>query len=431
MGTYLRLNESSYIKKQPDGNFLSAVIQGIRTEVGINTSAVEILKNLTGEYQLEEIIKNLAKKFSEDYSKIEKIVIDFIQMLDTGHLIKYDKIKSYTSVKIKGSESYFVPELVVLELTHKCPLKCKHCFVNAGTGPSMDRTRLMDLLYQFTELGVQCIQLTGGEPFAYPYIEDVIDFLIQKNIRIQITTSGYIFNKKVERILNKICKNGTLIQISLDGLEKDHNEIRGDEVAYSNAISFIKECIARKIVVVVATCIIQQKVEDIEKLSLLLRDLGVSLHRIGGVSDQGRATMNNIVSEFSFNKINRFIDYLKEKYETDNFKIGGFEDIDCSMEMNCGAGFRIIKVSPLFLISPCPMMQLNIGNLNTEKMEEIFSRNSRLFAKLRRPFDDTCKECRILDDCKNCIAEAFNNRKKVDECYWYEQQFRKADEIIL
>jgi radical SAM protein with 4Fe4S-binding SPASM domain len=423
MKNYLKLDEASYIKKQPNGFFLSAVIKGIRTEVGLNNSAVEILKCLTGEYTLSEIILKLSEKFSEEYQKIEKIVREFVRCLDSGGLVKYNENQNFSPIQVRGSEDYYVPELVVLELTHKCPLKCKHCFVNAGVGPSMNKTKLMDILYEFTEHGVQCIQLTGGEPFSYPYIEDVVDFLISKNIRIQITTSGFIFNKKIQRILDKITMRGSLVQISLDGLETEHNEIRGHPAAYQKAITFIEECIQREITVVAATCIINQSIEDIEELMGRLRDLGVSLHRIGGISDQGRAKENNLFPNFSFSKINSLIDYLKEKYETDHFKVGGFEDIDCSREMNCGAGFRIIKVSPLFMVSPCPMMQLNIGNLNNENMENIFRRNSRIFLNLRRPFDDVCKKCKLLEECKNCIAEGFNNKNKVDNCYWYTEQY--------
>lgn len=430
METYLRLDEANYLKRQPNGFFLSAVIKGIRTEVGLNSSAVEIIKNLTGEYTQKDIVLRLSQQFSENVNKVEKIVFNFLESLDSGNLVKYDKRQSCIPVSIRGSEEYYVPELVVLELTHKCPLKCKHCFVNAGVGPNMDKTKLLDTLYELTERGVQCIQLTGGEPFAYPYIEEVIDFLISKNIRIQITTSGFIFNKKVQRILDKITMRGSLVQISLDGLENEHNEIRGDYLAFQKAMKFIKECINKEITVVVATCIIDQRMEDIEHLMVDLRDRGVSLHRIGGISNQGRATENNVSSNFSFGKINQIINYLKEKYETDTFKVGGFEDIDCNKEMNCGAGFRVIKISPLFIISPCPMMQLSIGDLYEESMEDIFRRNSQIFLNLRRPFDDTCKNCNLVEDCKNCIAEGFNNKDKVDNCGWYSEYYSKEGEAI-
>lgn len=430
MEKYISLKAKNYIKLQPDGKFFSLIIKNIRTEVGINDSAFEIIKQLSGEHRKSDIINNLASHFNESKDKVQKIVNDFLPSLGSGNLLSYSETPIKNPIEIKGSEEYFVPELVVLELTHKCPLKCKHCFVDAGSGPSMNKAKLLEILQQFINLGVQCIQLTGGEPFVYQYIEDVIDFLLLNGIRIQITTSGFIWNKRVERILEKLKGTGALIQISLDGFSESHNSIRGDSEAYTKAIKFINHCITRDITTVVATCVIDQELEEIEQLCIYLKKLGVSLHRIGGVSNQGRATINKISSKLAFDNINLFIDYLSSKYRGSDFQVGGFEDIDCHSEVNCGAGFRILKVSPSFLLSPCPMMDLNIGNLNNEKMIEIFKRNSKIFAKLSRPFDNICFNCKYLENCKNCIAEAFNNRKTVEKCHWFENEFKILEEDI-
>ncbi|MDR1522176.1 MAG: hypothetical protein LBS28_04920 [Streptococcaceae bacterium] len=40
-------------------------------------------------------------------------------------------------VEVKGSRAFYSPDLIALELTHQCPNRCRHCFLNAGIGEEM------------------------------------------------------------------------------------------------------------------------------------------------------------------------------------------------------------------------------------------------------------------------------------------------------
>ncbi len=427
MDNYICLRDKSYLKRKPIGMYFSAVNNDVRVEVGLNESAESIISCLTGEMRIHDIVVKLAEKFNDSHEKVDKIVREFIDVLDVSNQLEYFSSPIFRKVLVKGSEEYYVPEVAVLELTHNCPLKCKHCYLDAGIGPSMDRLKLLELINTFSEYGVQCIQLTGGEPFLYPFIEEIIDLLILENIKIQITTSGFIFNEKVSRILDKISNRGSLVQISIDGLENSHNKIRGNDKAYEKALYFLNECSLRKITTVAATCVVSQEFEEIELLTIKLKKMGVSLHRIGRISDQGRAKSNNISSQMSGDLLNNLIDTLKNKYNDDSYRIGGFEDIDCEKEYNCGAGYNLINISPTFKISPCPMMNICIGNLAEEDFESVIRRNSSVFVNLRRPFDDICKGCEREYDCKNCIAEAYTNKDGVNHCGWYNDEFKSVE----
>lgn len=427
MKKYLGLIDEVYLKQQPDGSSLAYVSENYWDEMGINETAFEILKRLDGGHTFETLTDELSQHFKEEKTKAAIIISEFIESLEERALLRsYDEHQE-TPVDIRGSKEYFVPDSMILELTHNCPLRCKHCYANAGIGSSMDIDKLMPLLEQLTSLGTNYFQLTGGEPFAYPYIEDVIDFLLAKKIKFSITTSGFYWNRRMERIMNKLIGKKVSIQVSLDGLAENHNKIRCDERAYDKAIRFIKESVARKISTSVATCLVQQDMEEIEELCGLVKDLGVYQYRLGIITDMGRAEDNHISSQITSKEYQYIMDHLKEKHQTRDFYIGRieeFEDVACQTAKNCGAGYRLYNLTPKLTFSPCTIFKLNIGNLNTENLESIFARNTRLFSGMTPPSESICGSCELLESCKSCFAEGFSSRHKVERCHWHEDEYK-------
>lgn len=433
MTKYLSLIADTYLKQQPDGARMVYVLDNFWEEVGVNESAFEILKKLDGKHTLEMIVDELSEHFREKKERAFSIVSNFIDVLEEKKLIKATDVHCNYSLNIKGSREYFVPDAMILELTYNCPLKCKHCYANAGVGASMDIDKLLPLLSSLNHLGTNYFQLTGGEPFAYPYIEEVIDLLLVKKIKFSITTSGFYWNKRIKRILNKLEGKKIAIQVSLDGLSNTHNFIRGNIESYANAVHFLKEAISRDISTSVATCLIQQDWSEIEELCAYLKQLGVHQHRLGTITNLGRATDNQISSQISAEELQNFTVYLKSKFETEQFHIGPIEECDnteCTTIDNCGAGYRFYSLTPYFTLFPCTIFKVNVGNLNRETLEDVFIRNSQLFSGMRSPSDNICGTCKLLDICKNCFAEGNLNKNKVRSCHWYEEEYKNKSIIL-
>ena len=66
--------------------------------------------------------------------------------------------------------------------------------------------------------------ITGGEPFIRTDLKEVVRELDKKSVRIVISTNGFF----TDRIID-LCKEFPQIgiRISIEGLEKTNNEIRG------------------------------------------------------------------------------------------------------------------------------------------------------------------------------------------------------------
>ena len=64
--------------------------------------------------------------------------------------------------------------------------------------------------------------LVGGEPFLYPYIDDLVDYIVSKNVYLNLTTNGFLLDRHLGA-----AKKAAEVSISLDGNEDSHNSNRG------------------------------------------------------------------------------------------------------------------------------------------------------------------------------------------------------------
>lgn len=131
----------------------------------------------------------------------------------------------------------------LIQLTEKCNLCCAHCFVSANNaGQEMDLIKIKDMILpQLLKNNITKVTLTGGEPFVFSKLSDVIDLLIKNNIAVSICTNATLITETfLERFNN--CDN-LHFNVSLDGFSAaSHGKFRGNQnpKLYSTIINNIK-----------------------------------------------------------------------------------------------------------------------------------------------------------------------------------------------
>lgn len=130
------------------------------------------------------------------------------------------------------------PELkVLLQITERCNLHCKHCFnssVNIGDEISYQVINEI-IIPKLVSANVTRVTLTGGEPMIHPEVLDIITAFIKRGIHITLCTNGTGFTDK---IIDRLFKLGNVhINVSLDGFSfNSHGRFRG----FSNKQSYDK-----------------------------------------------------------------------------------------------------------------------------------------------------------------------------------------------
>jgi hypothetical protein len=219
------------IKRQPDISYIFMQDGVITHKSPVNESAVSILELCNGKNSINDIVKTLAKKYSETLEKVEKLVTDFLEysrQLGNLTLLK-EPTEEENVVEILGSNNQWIPDTILMELTYDCPLNCIHCYLDSRKPIYMNFDLLMKIINEFKKIGIDNVQLTGGEPLIYPEIKEVIDYLCDNGFTVAITTSGFLQPDKLTNLLpafEKMSKTNGIVQVSLDGFEANHNYIR-------------------------------------------------------------------------------------------------------------------------------------------------------------------------------------------------------------
>ena len=119
-------------------------------------------------------------------------------------------------------------------VTYRCNARCSMC--NRYKAPSkpeeeisIETIRKLPKMY-FTNI-------TGGEPFIRTDLKDIVRELYKKPDRIVISTNGFFTDRIVD-----LCKEFPQIgiRISIEGLEKTNNEIRGLQDGYQRGYKTLK-----------------------------------------------------------------------------------------------------------------------------------------------------------------------------------------------
>lgn len=165
----------------------------------------------------------------------------------------------------------FSPSLRYLELqlTRKCNLKCKHCYLGKAKNIELTIGKAKEVVKDFEKMHGLKIMVSGGEPLLYSKFGDFNDFLKEIKLRRVLLTNGINLKK-----MDISALNFDEIQVSIDGLEVAHNKLRG-KGTFKRALEGIEYAKNNGIDVSVATMITSYNLNDFKKMSEIFHKYGI------------------------------------------------------------------------------------------------------------------------------------------------------------
>lgn len=158
--------------------------------------------------------------------------------------LRFILIKIINDIRLKRNQRLKTPTSVVFFITGECNLRCSHCFYWKESNKKKNELNLKQIkkiVHSFRDSGA--IVLTGGEPFLREDLFDICRILDKKFRKLMIATNGY-YTKRIYKIINSVLNecnfSDVTIQISVDGLKKIHNKIRGSNNSFDNAIKTLR-----------------------------------------------------------------------------------------------------------------------------------------------------------------------------------------------
>jgi radical SAM family uncharacterized protein len=166
-----------------------------------------------------------------------------------------------------------VPLFCGHKLTYNCNLRCKMCpfWKRPGKDSSIEREKA--ILKRIYDSGACGIAFEGGEPLLRNDLAEILAYSRSLPLHTSLVTNGTLLESKIDEIAPYI--NG-VVYVSLDGLEKTHDAIRGVIGCFRKAVRGIMAS-REKASVTINTTMMAENIYEIEDLVNLAKELDVRI----------------------------------------------------------------------------------------------------------------------------------------------------------
>ncbi|WP_129408665.1 radical SAM protein [Marinitoga lauensis] len=168
----------------------------------------------------DPMLVNWSNLFKRSNPKVVEKVINnlIINEFAIGEKVRQEKMHEHKVV---------LPKLAVISPTYACNLRCVGCYAGLyGHKYQLSKDELFSIIRQFNELGIYFFVITGGEPFIYPHLFEMLEEF--NDSYFMIYSNGTLITEEKAKRLAEL-GNATL-SISVEGFEEMTDWRRGKGV---------------------------------------------------------------------------------------------------------------------------------------------------------------------------------------------------------
>jgi radical SAM protein with 4Fe4S-binding SPASM domain len=314
-------------------------------------------------------------------------------------------------------------------------MNCRHCYSSGFRNKTneLSREEIRKIIENLNEIGIFEIFFDGGESLLRGDFIDICNYASDVGISASFSTNGFLMTNDIAKKLKKAGLKK--IQVSIDGANPaTHDSFRRTEGAFKRAVSCVDLLIKNEIDIVVACTITKNNYCELNHLVNLCIDWGVSDLVFTRLIHAGNAKMNAdlFLNKRQLEKI--YLDIIHKKI--DEKKIITIRvhhnpllvplikqmDIDKKMkrqltqEATCAIGKWMCWITSTGDVTPCPAINLPLGNIRDTSLEEIW-RGNEILSQLRNCkqfMENDCIKCKHFISCNGgCHADAYGTQNNL------------------
>lgn len=391
--------------------------------IRINDTGSQILKLIDGNLSIEDIKKEISKIYNIPEDLIEEDITYFINNCYKKGMIVPSAILAPDKSNAEATNCLL--KTVYVNITERCNLECPYCYLedsNDGNN-KIQELKVEDwkrVLKEINHMHIDDLFFTGGEPLIRKELFDILEDTDLKNINtIGLITNGTNISSKN---IDKICDNFNIVQIALDGVNKETHEISRGKGTYDKvikAIDLLKIALDDSKIdqVLISMTISHENKNEVREMVRFAysKNFNLSFFNVLPVGQAKNSKKLNWLDSDQYMQV--IIDAYNEfsKIVAENISRGKKTDfyikpsniryasIYASKPIcNCGLGIKELSISADGTVYPCRGLhipELSIGNVKDNEMLNLYQKSLERFSSISVNKIPDCGICDIRYFC--------------------------------
>ena len=167
---------------------------------------------------------------------------DLSQLDDREYLLNLKKRIEHRRVPLSGD----------LAITHRCNLKCVHCYLGLKrrdaqlTRKELNTAQFLSIIDDLVQAGCLFLLITGGEPLIREDFDEIYRYAKTRGLLVTVFTNGTLVNDQILRVFEEFPP--WMVEVSLYGATAaTYEEVTGVKGSYKKCLSGIERLVERKI----------------------------------------------------------------------------------------------------------------------------------------------------------------------------------------
>ncbi|EMA27339.1 radical SAM/SPASM domain-containing protein [Halobiforma nitratireducens] len=334
-----------------------------------------------------------------------------------------------------GTDSPLVP-LVVWNTTPACNLRCQHCYfgaVDSRSDEELSTAEAKAFIDELASMNVPVLVFSGGEPFVREDIAELTAYADRQGMRPIASSNGtYLTPDRARAVADA---GMAYVGVSLDGVGDTHDEFRGKDGSFEEAIDGIENAQDAGMSTGIRSTMTRETIDDLPDLVDLAVDLEVDRLNVFHLIYTGRGgTITD--TDLPFERSREMVDYLFERTlelaetnpEMQLLSAGNYADAvylyrkiqrelperaDRARELlfddgpgrvvkKGDSGPKVVNVDYRGDVHPSMFLPtITMGNVRERRLDEILA-DSDVWSKLAEPsphLEGRCGECPFREVC--------------------------------
>ncbi|MBU4262464.1 MAG: radical SAM protein [Proteobacteria bacterium] len=297
-----------------------------------------------------------------------------------------------------------------IEFSRVCNFHCSYCYVpdQKEFKHELSRAEIKDVILQAKELGARKIIILGGEPSIYPHLVEMLSFIANEGLEIEMFTNGSGVDKKLAailaekkaRVVLKLNSRNEAIQDQLAGK-------KGAFVTINRALGALQEAgyPSGDLFLAMSTVICRQNIKELPAMWQWLREEKIEPY-FEIITPQANASKNSWLMVDS-GELQRLFVQLSE---IDKERFGShWEPQPPLVGHKCMRHQVSCVVTATGDVMPCVGVTIVLDNIRNNKLAHILQ-HSEVVTNLknyRETIKGECHSCEKADECYGCRGAAY------------------------